>query len=167
MHRSINSKDVEEYSGDARPRDIELNKEEDVEYRSGSLYTSSGATHLRIFATQKRRHSPKMNDNLTDSNILTVNGSYRLDRINCYTLSSKEMLQRKRRTTDSANMVESTLSAAIDKREHLLILIFILNFTITGSIAREHLEHLRQQLPSPPLALKELHEDPQITYLGQ
>ena len=117
MHRSINSKDVEEYSGDARPRDIELNKEEDVEYRSGSLYTSSGATHLQIFTSQKRRHSQKMNDNLTDSDTLTVNGSYRLDRINCYTLSSKKMPQRKRRSADANNVVETTLSATIDKRE--------------------------------------------------
>ena len=117
MHRSISSRDVKEYSGDAKPRDIELNKEEDVEYRSGSLYTSFGATNLQIMQKRRQGMTVDQPDNLTDSDTLSVSGSYRLDRMKCYTLSSNELPQRKRRSADSTNVVESTLSATFDKRE--------------------------------------------------
>lgn len=119
MHRSISSKDVEEYSSEAKPRDVKLSKEEDVEYRSGSLYSSSGATSVEILTKGQQENVDEEDqpDELFKSDTLTVSGSYRLDRMRCYTLSSNELPQRKRRSADSTNVVESTLSATIDKRE--------------------------------------------------
>jgi len=32
MHHSISNRDVEEYSTDVRPRDLQLTKDEDIEY---------------------------------------------------------------------------------------------------------------------------------------
>ena len=116
MHRSISTQDVEEYSGDTKTSDVELSKEEDVEYRSGSLYSSSGATSVEIVNYQRGE-----SDNLTDYETFEVNANYRLDRVHCYSLSSEELPQRKRRSADSTNVVESTLSATIDKREYVVI----------------------------------------------
>ena len=120
MHRSISSKDVEEYSSEAKPRDFKLSKEEDVEYRSGSLYSSFGASSVEILS--KRHHEmvdeEDQPDNMFKSDTLTVSGSYKLDRMRCYTLSNNELPQRKRRSADTTNVVESTLSATIDKRQY-------------------------------------------------
>ena len=80
MHRFINSRDVEEYSTDAQPRDIQLTKDEDIEYRSGTLYSSSGTTFVEILTfsqgTQQQLADEEEPSNLTDSNMFTVNGSY-------------------------------------------------------------------------------------------
>ena len=42
-------RDVEEYSTDVQPCDIQFTKDEDIEYRSGTLYSSSGTTSRRDF----------------------------------------------------------------------------------------------------------------------
>ena len=122
MHRSISSEDVEEYSSKAaKQRDVKLSKEEDVEYRSGSLYSSSGASSVKIVSKRQQQEMVVEEDlpnNLFKSDTLTVSGSYKLKRIRCYLLSSKKIFQRKRRSADSTNVVESTLSATIDKRQY-------------------------------------------------
>ena len=121
MHRFINSQDVEEYSTDAQPRDIQLTKDEDIEYRSGTLYSSSGTTFVEILTFSQERQQQLADEeepsNLTDSNTFTVNGSYTLDRMQCYTLSKSAAAQRNGRSVD--NVVETSLKATIDKREYL------------------------------------------------
>ena len=123
MHRSISSEDVEEYSSEAaKQRDVKLSKEEDVEYRSGSLYSSSGASSVKIVSKRQQQEMVVEEDlpnNLFKSDTLTVSGSYKLKRIRCYLLSSKKIFQRKRRSADSTNVVESTLSATIDKCQYM------------------------------------------------
>ena len=120
MHRSISSRDVEEYSTDVQPRDIQLTKDEDIEYRSGTLYSSSGTTFVEILTfsqgTQQLADEEEPS-NLTDSNTFTVNGSYTLDRMQCYTLSKSAAAQRNGRSVD--NMVVTSLKATVNKREYL------------------------------------------------
>ena len=121
MHRSISSRDVEEYSTDVQPRDIQLTKDEDIEYRSGTLYSSSGTTFIEILTlsqgTQQQLPDEEEPSNLTDSNTFTVNGSYTLDRMQCYTLSKSAAAQRNGRSVD--NMVVTSLKATVNKREYL------------------------------------------------
>ena len=121
MHRSISSRDVEEYSTDAQPRDIQLTKDEDIEYRSGTLYSSSGTTFVEILTLSQGRQQQLADEeepsNLTDSKTFTVNGSYTLDRMQCYTLSKSAAAQRNGRSVD--NVVETSLKATVDKREYL------------------------------------------------
>ena len=96
----------------AKQRDVKLSKEEDVEYRSGSLYSSSGASSVKIVSKRQQQEMVVEEDlpnNLFKSDTLTVSGSYKLKRIRCYLLSSKKIFQRKRRSADSTNVVESTL----------------------------------------------------------
>ena len=126
MHRSISSRDVEEYSTDAQPRDIQLTKDEDIEYRSGTLYSSSGTTFVEILTFSQGRQQQLDDEeepsNLTDSNMFTVNGSYTLDRMQCYTLSKSAAAHVNKRSVD--NVVETSLKATVDKREHLCKRVF-------------------------------------------
>ena len=48
MHHSISSRDVKECSTGASVKDVQLEKEEDIEYHSGHLYHSSGSTSVKI-----------------------------------------------------------------------------------------------------------------------
>ena len=57
MHRSISNRDVEEYSTDVQPCDIQFTKDEDIEYRSGTLYSSSGTTSVEILTFSQGNNS--------------------------------------------------------------------------------------------------------------
>ena len=143
MHRFINSRDVEEYSTDAQPRDIQLTKDEDIEYRSGTLYSSSGTTFIEILTLSQGRQQQLADEeepsNLTDSNTFTVNGSYTLDRMQCYTLSKSAAGQRNGRSVD--NMVETSLKATVDKREYLCTK-SVSSYTSTVNIIMSHYIHI-------------------------
>lgn len=117
MHRSIRSKDVEQYPGDSKPREISLRKEEDIEYQSGSLKSSSGTATVALAASKKQRLQMEMEEEENDS--FAVKGSYRLQRIHCYTLKHSEAWKRRRRSTGDA--VKATLSATIDKRTQCML----------------------------------------------
>ena len=105
MHRFISSRDV------THPHDIQLTKDGDIEYRSGTLYSSSGATFVEILQETQQHLADK------ESNRLTVNGSYTLDRMQCHTLSTSTTAHISKRSVD--NMVETSLRATINKREYL------------------------------------------------
>ena len=122
MHRSVRSNDVKEYSSDTQPSDIRLMKDEDIEYRSGTLYSSSGTTSVQIltFQQQQQRQLAEEMDppsNLTDPNTFAVNGSYTLERMQCYTVSKSEAAQKSKRSV--TNVVQTSLKATINKREYL------------------------------------------------
>ena len=105
MYRFISSRDV------THPHDIQLTKDGDIEYRSSTLYSSSGTTFVEILQETQQHLADK------ESNRLTVNGSYTLDRMHCYTLSKSAAAQRNGRSVD--NMVETSLRATINRRKCL------------------------------------------------
>ena len=120
MHRYVNSEDVEQYPDDTHPRDILLTKDEDIEYRSGMLYHSSGTTFVEISISpqqtvQQFADEEESSSNLTNPHTFSVYGSYSLDKIQCYTLSRSATVQRNRRSV--GNLVETSLGATIDKRK--------------------------------------------------
>ena len=117
MHRSINSEDVEEYPNDDRPQEVELHKEEDIEFHNGTLQSSSGTTYVAIDTHQQQGDGDDNDSDQDEPDVFAVIGSYKLDKDRCYSLSGEEKQQRKRRSAD--NLVETTLSATIDKREYL------------------------------------------------
>ena len=100
---------------------MQLTKDEDIEYRSGTLYSSSGTTFVEILTfsqgTQQQFADEEEPTNLTDSNTFTVNGSYTLDRMQCYTLSKSAAAQRNGRSVE--NMVVTSLKATVNRREYL------------------------------------------------
>ena len=114
MHRTITSDDVKKYSTGARMKDVQLEKEEDIEYRSGQLYHSSGSTTVKMANSRKRftgRHATLQEGPLNDE-LLSANGSYILDLLRCYTVSSNA--KRGRRSARKP-MIRGSLEVVVDK----------------------------------------------------
>ena len=114
MHRSISSGDVKKYSTGASVRDMQLEKEEDIEYRSGHLYHSSGSTTVKMAKPRKRfsgRHTTLQEGPLNED-LLTANGSYVLDLLRCYTVPSTAK-QGKRSARKP--MLKGSLEVVIDR----------------------------------------------------
>ena len=108
MHRSVTSRDVTEYSTGAAPKSINMNREEDIKYKSGTLQHSSGFIDVSI---AKPRGSE------TDLDI-SANGSYSLDLVNCNnpTLAG----DRETRSPRLRTMTRGTLAATVDQRKLLI-----------------------------------------------
>ena len=114
MHRSISTGDVKEYSTGARIKDMQLEKEEDIEYRYGHLYHSSGSTTVKMAKPQQRfsgRHATLQEGPLNED-LLTANGSYVLDLLRCYTVTSTA--KRGRRSARKL-MIRGSLEVVVDK----------------------------------------------------
>ena len=114
MHRSISTGDVKKYSTGARVKEVQLEKEEDIEYRSGHLYHSSGSTTVKMAKPQHRfsgRHTTLQEGPLNED-LLTANGSYVLDLLRCYTVPSTA--KRGRRSARKP-MLKGSLEAVVDK----------------------------------------------------
>lgn len=122
MHRSVSSEDVESYSSGVQVQDIQLTKEEDIEFKFGTLQSSSGVTTVALAISKQQAVQKPLTDeeeetsgNVIDSDIFAANGSYRMELVDCYTISKSEKHQRKRKS--ATNIIETTLSASINKRE--------------------------------------------------
>ena len=114
MHRTVSSNDVKKYSTGARMKDVQLEKEEDIEYHSGHLYHSSGSTTVKMANSQQRligRQTTLQEGPLSDE-LITANGSYILDLLRCYTVSSTA--KRGKRSTRKP-MIRGSLEIVIDK----------------------------------------------------
>ena len=113
MHRSVDGKDVIDYSTGARKRDIQLSKEEDIEYRNGVLHHSSGDTMFKV----KSKNTIEKAQNGQEkkfSDAFSARGSYTLDLQQCYTPTKQDGARRKRSLDDVMNrnrMSEERLAA--------------------------------------------------------
>ena len=113
MHRSIDGKDVIDYSTGARKRDIQLRKEEDIEYRDGILQHSSGDTSFKI-QNKNSIEEPRSSQEKEFSDAFSAHGSYNLDLQRCYTLTKQDGARHKRSLNDQMNqnrMSEERLTA--------------------------------------------------------
>ena len=170
MHRTITSDDVKKYSTGARMRDVQLEKEEDIEYRSGHLYHSSGSTTVKMAKPRQRftsRHTTLQEGPLNDE-LLSANGTYVLDRLRCYRVSSNKRGRRSARNP----MIRGSLEIVVDKGNFPLlnhwdscVVEWLLNcnahiIVSAGSDAKAEMEDLRKSMPSIPDVLKELHTNP-------
>ena len=114
MHRSISSGDVKKYSTGARVKDMQLEKEEDIEYRSGHLYHSSGSSTVKMAKPQQRfagRHTT-LQDGPLNEDLLTANGSYVLDLLRCYTVPSTA---KRGRRSARKQMLKGSLEIVVDR----------------------------------------------------
>ena len=115
MHRSISSSDVKEYSTGIHVKHVQLQKEEDIEYRSGYLYHSSGSTTVKMVKPSQRFASKQEDDSLTED-LFSANGSYVLDLVHCYTVPSNTKGKRSARKP----MIRGSLKVVVDKGSYLL-----------------------------------------------
>ena len=94
MHRSVDGKDVIDYSTGAKKRDIQLRKEEDIEYRNGILRHSSGDTMFKVEG-KRGIEDAQSGQEKEFSDAFSAHGSYSLDLQQCYTPSKKDGAQTK------------------------------------------------------------------------
>ena len=93
MHRSVNSDDVIEYTTGAKKSDLQLTKEEDIEYRDGTLYHSAGNTSVMV---KRSRVEEATGENKSLSDAFSAKSSYHLDLKRCYIQSNEEKGRRRR-----------------------------------------------------------------------
>ena len=110
MHRSVSSGDIKEYSTGAHVKHVQLQKEDDIEYRSGYLYRSSGSTTVKMVKPQERFAS-KLQEGPLNEELFSANGSYVLDQLHCHTVQSTERGRRSARK----QMIRGSLKAIVDK----------------------------------------------------
>lgn len=135
MHRTIKSEDVLEYASGIPKRDVLLTKEEDIEYRSGALYHSSGKTHIKMLGIgdqgnedfsrinplantpQKQKadepHAREYDDSIK-LNRFSADGYYSLDLAYCHNVP-KISARKHRSLQQSTRTVQSTLMAQINQ----------------------------------------------------
>ena len=112
MHRSIDSNDVIDYSTGARKRDIQLRKEEDIEYRNGVLQHSFGDTSFKVQSKNGFKEPQSSQKEFSDA--FSARGSYTLDLQRCYTPTKQDGARRKRSIDNEMNrnrMSEERLTA--------------------------------------------------------
>jgi hypothetical protein len=113
MHRSVDGNDVIDYSTGARKRDIQLSKEEDIEYRKGVLQHSSGDTLFKVEGKTSIEEAQSGQEKKF-SDAFSAHGSYALDLQQCYTPTKQDGARRKRSLDDVMNrnrMSEESLIA--------------------------------------------------------
>ena len=178
MHRTVSSDDVKMYSSGARVKDMQLEKEEDIEYHSGHLYHSSGSTTVKMARIKQRfssRHTT-LQDGPLNEELFSANGSYVLDLLRCYTVSSTA---RRGRRSARKTMIRGSLEVVIDKGITLLTLFSDMHVykvcwcmthdhisTPAGSLAKSEMEDLRKAMPSIPHILAKLHRNPDNSKLS-
>lgn len=114
MHRTISSGDVMEYPMHVPTQDIDLIKEEDIEYRDGRLVKSNGTTRVSLdHAASQNGISPD------EARIFTVSGSFSMDLKVCrhirHATRKRSIIQQK---IESESSLEETLMASFDEREY-------------------------------------------------
>ena len=114
MHRSISTGDVKKYSTGARIKEMQLEKEEDIEYRSRHLYHSSGSTTVKMAKPQQRSSGRRttLQEGPLNEDLLTANGSYALDLLRCYTVP---LTAKRGRRSARKPMLKGSLEVVVDR----------------------------------------------------
>ena len=131
MHRSVDGKDVIDYSTGARKRDILLRKEEDIEYRNGVLQHSSGDTSFKV-ERKSAIEERQSNEEKEFSDAFSARGSYTLDLQQCYTPTKQDRARRKRSLDDEMiwnRMSEERLTANFNISKYHKSAIIVNNYS--------------------------------------
>ena len=110
MHRSVSSSDIKEYSTGAHVKHVQLQKEEDIEYRSRYLYHSFGSTTVKMVKPQERFAS-ELQEGPLNEELFYANGSYVLHQLRCDRVPSNRRGRRSARKT----MIRGSLKVIVDK----------------------------------------------------
>ena len=108
MHRNIESEDVIEYSTGAKKKHFKLERNEDIEYRDGKLYHSSGDTDIKLKGKDEQN-----GDQMSLSKAFSAHGSFSLDLEQCYSPSHRARARQRRSLSIRMNqdMTEEGLKA--------------------------------------------------------
>ena len=123
MHRKITSEDVLKYSLDSDKEEVELLKEEDVEYRYGALHHSSGNSTVVIAASHHESGQEETSSDFSDStydgsksliNNIKAQASYTLTLYSCSVIPPNAH-RGKRSSSPGQNIAYSSLKAQVNE----------------------------------------------------
>ena len=120
MHRIITSEDVMEYPMHTPPRDVQLVKEEDIEYRDGRLVRSNGTTRVSLDQPTSYDDISPDEDTETDyPDVFTVSGLYTMKLKACRFVPQAARRRRSsaQRNLESDSSSEENLMASFDQSE--------------------------------------------------
>ena len=114
MYRHIEGDDVIEYSSGANKKNVKLMKDEEIEYRNGFLYHSSGTTEIKLKGSNE-------DENLVEHSIseaFVAQGSYSLDLQQC-SLDRRVQSRQRRSVSEEMNkdLTEEGLKVYKDQGE--------------------------------------------------
>lgn len=118
MHRTIESDDVIEYSTGAKKQDFKLERSEDIEYRGGKLYHSSGGTSIKVKG--KNDQSGGDEDHMSFSKAFSAHGSFSLDLEQCYSQPQRARARQRRSMSEKMNQdtIEESLKVLFNTSEY-------------------------------------------------
>ena len=113
IHRTVTSDDILEYSSGIPTRDVQLQEEDDIEYRDGRLVKSSGKMHLSV---DKEIHSsddesPGMAE---FADVVTAHGTFSMELEECRTPHTRRRREVKQ-YLDGGSSLEEGLMATYDE----------------------------------------------------
>ena len=114
IHRTVTSDDILEYSSGIPTRDVQLQEEDDIEYRDGRLVKSSGNMHLSV---DKEIHSSD-DDSLgiaEFADVVTAHGSFLMELEECRTPLHTRRRREVEQYLDEGLSLEEGLMATYDE----------------------------------------------------
>ena len=137
MHRTVKNEDVVDYTSHIPKEEAFLSKDEDIEYRSGMLFHSSGSSYVKLLTTKstedtemdilladvrddadrKRRNTEERTDVGSGHTKISAHATYSIDLEYCYNVPRA----RKRRAVEEmkSGVMESTLMAQSNESKQL------------------------------------------------
>ena len=122
MRRTVHGNDVHEYASHAPKKDMDMAKDEEVEYASGHLVHSSGNTTMWMVG-----ESANAEDDISLSNALLASGSFDLKLLYCHNATwhvfraQKSVLDANIRSCTEEGLIVN-VDKSVDESELLLIL---------------------------------------------
>ena len=138
MHRTVRNEDVVDYTSHIPKEDAFLSKEEDIEYRSGMLFHSSGSSYVKLLKTDstqdiekdtlladvdddddRQRRDANAKESMDTRSRMSARATYSLDLEHCYNVP--RVATRNRRAVEEMKSVtiESTLMAQMNESKQL------------------------------------------------
>ena len=117
MRRVVHGNDVHEFASNAPKSDVEMEKDEEIEYESGHLVHSAGNMTVRFVNESDDTEDEK--DEPSISNMFSASGWYDLELRSCHKTTGYMFgVQKKKIDSNMRNSMEEDLKATIDESEY-------------------------------------------------
>ena len=113
MRRIIHARDVHELASSALKKDIEMEKDEEIEYKSGRLVHSAGNMTVHLV-----NESDATQEDESFSAMLSASGWYDLKLRSCHKITSYMFgIEKKKIDSNMRTSMEEDLKATVDESE--------------------------------------------------
>ena len=113
MRRIIHARDVHELASSAPKKDVEMEKDEEIEYKAGRLVHSAGNMTVHLV-----NESDVTQDDKSFSAMLSASGWYDLKLRSCHKITSYMFgIEKKKIDSNMRTSMEEDLKATVDESE--------------------------------------------------